>query len=240
MWTICKKELRQFFSSLTGPLAIVLFLLLSGLFLFVFPDTGLFEYGYASLEEFFRLAPWIFMFLIPAVTMRTFSEEFRSGTWETLRTRPLRIRQIVAGKYVAAWLISLLAVLPTLAYVFTVSRLSSGGIDGGGIAGSYVGLVLLASVFTAVGVCCSSLTPNPVVSFLLAATVCFTLHTAFTAVAGIPGLAEGPGYLVELLGVESHYRSVSRGVLDSRDLVYFLSVILFFLYLTARRLSKTL
>lgn len=239
MWTICKKELRQFFSSLTGPLAVILFLLLSGLFLFVFPDTSLFEYGYASLEDFFRLSPWILMFLIPAVTMRSFSEEFRAGTWETLRTRPLRIRQIVLGKYLAALLISLTAILPTLVYVFTVSRLSSGGIDGGGIAGSYAGLFLLAAVFTAVGVCCSSLTANPVVSFLLAASLCFALHTAFTAVAGIPFLAEGPGYFVEMLGIESHYRSISRGVLDSRDIIYFLSVILFFLYLTAARLSKS-
>jgi ABC-2 type transport system permease protein len=239
MWTICKKELRQFFSSLTGPLAIVLFLLLSGLFLFVFPDTSLFEYGYASLDDFFRLSPWILMFLIPAVTMRTFSEEFRSGTWETLRTRPLRIREIVLGKYLAALLIALLSILPTLVYVFTASRLSSGGIDGGGIAGSYIGLFLLAAVFTAVGVSCSSLTSNPVVSFLLAASVCFTLHTAFDAVAGIPALSGRIGYFVEMLGIESHYRSVSRGVVDSRDLFYFLSVILFFLYLTAARLSKT-
>ena len=239
MWTICKKELRQFFSGLTGPLAIALFLVMSGLFLFVFPDTSLFESGYATLDDFFRLAPWILMFLIPAVTMRSFSEEFRSGTWETLRTRPLRIRHIVAGKYLAALLIALIAILPTLSYAFTASRLSSGGIDGGGIAGSYVGLLLLAAVFTAIGVCCSSLTSNPVVSFLLAATGCFVLHAAFTALAGIPALSEGPGYFVEQLGIESHYLSISRGVVDSRDLFYFLSVILFFLYLTAARLSKS-
>lgn len=239
MWTICKKELHQFFGSLTGPLAVMVFLLSSALFLFLFPDTSLFESGYATLDEFFRLAPWILLFLIPAITMRSFSDELRAGTWELLRTRPLTLRQIVVGKYAAALAIACLAILPTLLYVFTVSRLSSGGIDGGGIAGSYIGLFMLAAVFTAIGVYSSSLTSNPVVAFLLGATLCFALHIAFSAVSNIPGLSDGIGYAVETLGIESHYRSVSRGVVDSRDVVYFLSVVVFFLYLTAARLSKS-
>lgn len=238
MWTITRKELGQFFSSMTGYLSVLLFLLLNGLFLFVFPDSNLFDAGYATLDVFFRTAPWVLLMLIPAITMRSFSEEFRSGTWEVLCTRPVTRGQIIGGKYLAALLIVVLSLLPTMLYVLTVSRLSTAGIDGGGTAGSYIGLLALSAVFTAVGIFFSSLTPNPVVAFLSSAFGCFVFHSAFSALAGLDMLSGSPGYWVEMLGIEAHYRSMSRGVIDSRDLIYFFSVIIFFLFLTARKLQN--
>lgn len=238
MWSVCKKELRQFFSSLTGYIAIIVFLVLNGLFLFVFPDSNLFDYGYASLDTFFNTAPWILLLLIPAITMRSFSEEFKGGTYEILRTKPLTHAQVIGGKYIASLIIALIAILPTLVYVYTINALSTGGIDTGGIAGSYIGLFLLTAVFTAIGVCCSSFTNNAVVAFLLSAFACFTVYSAFEALSRIPAFQSGPDYLIGQLGIDSHYKSISRGVLDSRDLVYFISVVAFFLFLTARNLVK--
>jgi ABC-2 type transport system permease protein len=238
MWAICKKELRQFFSSLTGYIAIIVFLLLNGLFLFVFPDTNIFDYGYATLDKFFELAPWILLLLIPAITMRSFSDEFRSGTYEILQTRPLTRRQLITGKYLSALLIVVIALMPTLIYIFTIRNLSTGGIDGGGIAGSYIGLFFLAAVFTAIGICCSSFTNNAVVAFLLSAFACFAIYSAFTAVSQISALQSGADYYIEMLGIDFHYKSMSRGVIDSRDLVYFLSIIIIFLFITGRNLVK--
>ena len=238
MWPICKKELRQFFSSLTGYIAIIVFLLLNGLFLFVFPDSNLFDAGYATLETFFGMAPWVLLLLIPAITMRSFSEEFRGGTFEILQTKPLTHGQIIGGKYLASLIIVMLAILPTLIYVFTIKVLSTGGIDMGGIAGSYIGLFLLAAVFTAIGICCSSFTNNAVVAFLLSAFACFTIFSAFSAISRIPALQSGADYYIGMLGIDEHYKSISRGVLDTRDLIYFLTTVIFFLLITARNLVK--
>jgi ABC-2 type transport system permease protein len=238
MWSICKKELQQFFSSLTGYVTIVVFLLLNGLFLFVFPDTNLFDYGYASLETFFQTAPWIFLFLVPAITMRSFADEFRNGTFETLRTSPISLSQLVVGKFIASIIIVVAALIPTLIYVFTISNLSTGGIDTGGIIGSYIGLLLLASLFVAIGIFCSSTTNNAVVAFLVSAFACFVLYFAFTAISKIAGLQSGADYYLEFIGVEAHYKSTSRGVLDISDIVYFFTSSGFFLLLTARNLLK--
>jgi ABC-2 type transport system permease protein len=238
MWSICKKEITQFFSSLTGYIAIIVFLLLNGLFLFVFPDSNIFDYGYATLDKFFELAPWILLLLIPAITMRSFADEFRLGTFEILQTKPLTRWQIILGKYLASLTIVVIAILPTLLYVFTIRDLSTGGIDGGGIAGSYVGLFFLASVFTAIGICCSSFTSNAVVAFLVSAFACFVFYIAFAALSKIPAFQAGADYYVEMLGIDFHYRSISRGVLDSRDIIYFLSIVTFFLFLTAKNLVK--
>lgn len=236
MLTICNKELRQFFSSLTGYLAIIIFLLLSGLFLFVFPDTNLFDYGYASLDTFFDLAPWILLLLIPAVTMRSFADEFKSGTYEILATRPLSKWQIITGKYLASLIIIVVALIPTILYVFTIKSLSTGGIDTGGILGAYIGLFFLAAAFTAIGICCSSFTHNAVVAFLSSAFVCFILYSGFTALSGIPSFQGGWDYIIEMMGINFHYRSLSRGAIDTRDLIYFLSIILLFLFITRKRL----
>ncbi len=236
MIAICKKELRQFFSSLTAYIAIVIFLLLSSLFLFVFPDTNLFDSGYATIDEFFELAPWVLLLLIPAITMRSFSDEFKSGTYEILATRPLSKWQVIAGKYLASLIVVIIAILPTLIYVITIKKLSTGGIDGGGIAGSYTGLIFLAAAFTAIGVCCSSFTQNAVVAFLLSAFACFILYNGFNAISKIPSLQGGFDYITEMMGIDFHYRSLSRGAIDSRDIVYFLSVTGLFLFITYKKL----
>jgi ABC-2 type transport system permease protein len=233
------KELKQFFSNLTGFLSIGLFLLLMGLFLFVFPDTSLLDFGYATLDKFFELAPWVLLLLVPAVTMRSFSEEFRSGTWELLRTKPISLWQIVWAKYLASLVVVLLALLPTLLFVFTIKILSvNGSIDSGAIAGSYVGLMLLSAVFTAIGICCSAFTQNPIVSFLLSAFVCFILYSGFSAIANIASLQGGADYWVAMFGIKDHFSNMSRGVLAASDFIYFGVVILLFLLFTKQQLVQ--
>jgi ABC-2 type transport system permease protein len=240
MWPVCKKEFRQFFSSLTGIIAIAVFLLLNGLFLFVFPDSNILDFGYATLDKFFDLAPWILTFLVPAITMRSLADEFKTGTYEILQTKPLGYAPVVGGKYLGSLLIVVLALLPTVLYAFSMQSLSAGdaGIDVGGTIGAYIGLFFLAAVFTAIGICCSSLTSNAVVAFIVSAFACFILYTGFNAVSRIASLATGAGYYIEMLGIDFHYRSISRGVIDSRDIIYFISVIAFFLLFTQRNLIK--
>jgi ABC-2 type transport system permease protein len=238
MWAICKKELRQFFSSLTGYIAIIVFLLLNGLLLFIFPQTDILSFGYATLDKFFELAPWILLFLIPAITMRMLSDEFRMGTLETLLTSPLGRGQLVVGKYLASLVVVLIALLPTLLYFLCIQWLAGpGGIDTGATVGSYIGLVFLAAVFTAIGIWCSSFTSNAVVAFIIAAFACFLFYSGFNAISGLPGFSAGPDYYIQMLGIDFHYRSISRGVIDLRDLLYFLSIIVFFLFLTRRHLA---
>lgn len=239
MWSICKKELNQFFSNLTGYIAIILFLLINGVFLFMLRDSSIFEFGYASLDKFFELAPWVLMFLVPAISMRSISDEFRSGTFELLKTRPLTPWQIVAGKYFSILLVMLFVIVPTFIYIVTIKTLSaSGSIDTGGIAGSYLGLFLLAAVFAAISLCCSSFTSNAVVSFLVSAFTCLILYFGFSALSQLPALQGGADYYVEMLGIDFHYRSISRGVLDSRDLVYFFSIIFLSLLITTKNLQN--
>jgi len=239
MWAVCKKELRQFFSSLTGYIAIVVFLLLNGLLLFVFPESNILDFGYATLDKFFELAPWILLFLIPSITMRSFSDEFRSGTFEILRTRPLSTWQLVAGKFAGSFLVVMIALVPTLLYAVTVGILSvQGGIDIGGTIGSYIGLVFLSAVFIAISISCSSFTNNAVIAFITSAFVCFILYSGFNALSQIPALESGADYYIEMLGIDFHYRSVSRGVIDTRDIVYFCSIIIFFLFFTNRNVAN--
>ncbi len=239
MWSICKKELNQFFSNLTGYIAIVLFLVINSVFLFMLKDSSIFEFGYASLDKFFELAPWILMFLVPAITMRSLSDEFKAGTFEILKTRPLSSWQIVLGKYFSILIVLLLAIIPTVVYIITIKSLSAqGGIDTGGILGSYLGLFLLAAVFAAIGLCCSGFTSNAVVAFLISNFGCLILYFGFNALSKIPVFANGADYYIEMTGIDFHYRSISRGVLDSRDLVYFVSVIFLFLLITVKILYK--
>jgi gliding-associated putative ABC transporter substrate-binding component GldG/gliding motility-associated ABC transporter permease protein GldF len=239
MWAVCKKELRQFFSSLTGYIAIVAFLLLNGLLLFVFPDTDILANGYATLEKFFELAPWILLLLIPAITMRSMADEFRMGTYEILQTLPLSRARLVAGKYLACLIVVLIALLPTLIYFVCIQSLSGqGGIDTGGTMGSYLGLVCLAAVFTAIGIWCSSVTANAVVAFIVSAFACFILYSGFGAISALPVFAAGMDYFIGMLGIDFHYRSISRGVIDTRDVIYFGSLIVLFLSLTNRYLEQ--
>lgn len=238
MWAICKKEFRQFFSNLTGYITIILFLLLNGLMLFVFSNFNILDYGYATLENFFNLAPFILLLLIPAVTMRLFPDEWRSGTMETLFTRPLTAPQIVLGKYFASLLVVVIALLPTLTYLFTMKAMAAEGtaLDMGGIIGSYIGLLFLCAAFTAIGLCCSVYTTNPVVAFLLSAFFCFVLYSGFAALSQLFGA--GIDYAIEMLGMDFHYRSLSKGVIDSRDIIYFMSIISFTLFLTVQHISR--
>jgi ABC-2 type transport system permease protein len=238
MWSVCKKELRQFFSSLTGYIAIIVFLLVNGVMLFFF-DNNILDFGYATLDRFFQLAPWILLLLIPAITMRSFAEEFKTGTFEILQTRPLSRWQIVFGKYLGSLVVVIIALVPTIIYYFSVQQLSSGeGIDAGATVGSYIGLVFLAAVFTAVGICSSSFTNNAVVAFILSLVACALFYYGFSAISLLPALRSGADYYLEMVGIDFHYRSISRGVVDTRDLVYFLSVIILFLSITNRNLLK--
>jgi ABC-2 type transport system permease protein len=238
MWSVCKKELRQYFSSLAGYISILVFLLTNGLVLFVF-ENNILDFGYATLDRFFQLAPWILLLLIPAITMRCFADEFKSGTYEILQTRPLSRWQIISGKYFGSLAVGIFALLPTLLYFFTVQQLASGeGMDTGATIGSYIGLVCLAAVFTAIGVCTSSFTNNSVIAFILSLIGCTLFYYGFNAISRLPGLSSGADYYIEMAGIDFHYRSISRGVIDTRDLVYFLSIILLFLSITNHKLLK--
>lgn len=239
MYSICIKELNRFFSNLTGYIAIFLFLLVCGIYLFLLPDSSILNNNYATLSSFFEIAPWVLMVLIPAVTMHTLSDEFKTGTFELLKTKPITSWQIILGKYVAILLVMLIVLLPTLLYVFTIKALATQvGIDAGGLAGSYVGLFLLAAVFAAVSLCCSGFTANAVVAFLISSFVCLLLYYGFNAISKLPFFTGGSDYYIEMLGIDFHYKSISRGVIDTRDVIYFLSVIFFSLLVTVKKISR--
>jgi ABC-2 type transport system permease protein len=240
MLSIFSKELNAFFSSLIGYIVIAIFLILTGLLLWVFPDTSLLNQGFASLDSLFELAPMIFTFLIPAVTMRTFAEERQNGTIEFLTTKPLRDWEIVVGKYLACLILIVFSLLPTLIYFATMHQLGSpkGNLDSGAIVGSYLGLFMLGSVFSAIGVFASALTSNQIVSFLLAAFLCFFVHWGFDFISRLPFWVGKGDDVVQMFGMSAHYASISRGIIDSADLIYYFSVIGFFIYLTIVALEK--
>ena len=239
MFSISKKELGQFFGSLTGYVSILLFILLSGIFLFILAESSILNNGYANLDKFFELAPWLLLFIIPAIAMRSLPDEYRNGTFEILRTIPTTAWQIALGKYIALLVVSVLILLPTITYVFTIKTLSAtGSIDGGGILGSYIGLFLLAAVYAAVSLCAGSFTQNAVVAFLLSAFFCLILFFGFTAISALPFFKGTADYYIEMLGIDFHYKSISRGVLDTRDLIYFLSIIFLSLSITVSNIKN--
>lgn len=233
MFTIFNKEITGFFSSLVAYITIGVFLLVAGLFLWVFPDSSILDYGYAGLDSLFSIVPYLFMFLIPAITMRSLAEERKEGTFELLATRPLTDWQIVLGKYLASLAMVLAALLPTLIYYFTVYQLGAvkGNIDSGGVIGSYIGLFLLGGAFVAIGIFASSVSSNQIISFTVAVFLCFLAFSGFDSISRLISLQSIDTYLINL-GINEHYQSISRGVLDTRDLVYFLSFIAIFLLLT--------
>lgn len=211
-----------------------------GLFLWVFPtDFNLLDYGYANVDGLFIIAPFVFLFLIPAVTMRSFSDEKKSGTIELLFTRPLSDMQIILAKYFAAFSLVILSVLPTLVYYYSIWQLGlpPGNIDSGGFWGSFIGLLFLGATFTSIGVFSSSLSDNQVVAFILAIIISAFTYMGFDFIYSLE-LFGGIDLFILSLGISSHYSSISRGVVDTRDVVYFLSVILFFLFLTRFNLSR--
>jgi ABC-2 type transport system permease protein len=232
MYAILKREIHSFFASQVGYLVVSLFLVLNGLFLWVFKgDYNILKYGFADLSSFFILAPWILLFLIPAITMKSFSEEHKMGTLELLLTKPLGSLEIVLGKYLGALALSIIALLPTFLYVITIWQLGKpeGNIDLGSTLGSYVGLVFLMMAYNAIGIFASILTNNQVVAFMLAVFLCFLFYFGFE---GIASIASAP-FAIEKWGMKSHFESIGRGVLDTRDLVYFVSITAFFVFITA-------
>ena len=230
MRAIFLKEIQQFFSSLIGYMAIIVFLLVLGLFMFIFPDTSILDFGYATLDSFFSIAPYIFIFLIPAITMRSFAEEINTGTIELLSTRPVTELQIILGKYFAALLLVFIAIVPTFIYFFTVYMLASpvGNVDVGGILGSYFGLFFLGAVFVSIGIFCSSITSNQIVAFILGVFLCFFIYLAFSYLSQFGIFVGKNDYLVESFGLSAHYDAMGKGVIDTRDALYFVSVIAIF------------
>lgn len=240
MTAIFFKEINAFFSSLIGYIVIGVFLVIMGLVMWVFPDYSVIDGNYATLDTLFSMAPLIFMFLIPAVTMRSFAEERQSGAIELLVTRPVTDWQIVAGKFLACLVLVLFALLPTVLYYFSIYQLGApkGNLDSGGILGSYIGLLFLASAFVAIGVFASSLTGNQIVAFVLATFLCFFTYLAFDYLSRLPVFFGKTDDIVQSFGIAYHYNSVSRGVLDTRDLTYFISISALFLAATVLSLGR--
>ncbi len=238
MKSILIREIKSFFGSPIGYLVIAIFLILNGLFLWVFEgEYNILKSGYADLTPFFTLAPWILIFLIPAVTMRSFSDEKKQGTLELLLTKPLSVWQIVNGKFFGAFVLIVMAIIPTLIYVWVISGLglTAGNIDLGSTMGSYFGLLFLIGGYTAIGIFTSALSDNQIVAFILSVFLCFIFYFGFEGMATlIPKFQD----LIASLGMDSHFRSMSRGVLDTRDIIYFVSIAALFLSLTVYKLKS--
>ncbi|MER3373781.1 MAG: gliding motility-associated ABC transporter permease subunit GldF [Allomuricauda sp.] len=240
MFAIFKREVRSFFTSPIGYLIVGAFLLLNGLFLWVFRgEYNIFDYGFADLGNFFLLAPWIFIFLVPAITMKSFSEERKMGTLELLLIKPISVWKLVLGKFWGAVLLCIIAIIPTIVYVFAISSLGmiEGKYDFGMVLGSYFGLLFLISTYTSIGIFASTLSDNQIIAFLGGILLCFLVFNGFEAVSSLFSDGESQQW-VQNLGAKSHFESIARGVIDTRDLVYFISMTLLFLYLTFQRLKQ--
>jgi ABC-2 type transport system permease protein len=237
MFPILRKEFNSFFASPIAYLVIGVFLLVNGLFLWVFKDDlNILNAGFADLNSFFLLAPWILLFLIPAITMKSFADELNSGTIETLKTKPITDWKIVLGKFSASLLLIIVALAPTLTYAYTILQLGNpiGNLDIGSTIGSYIGLLFLASTYTSVGLFTSTFSKNQIVAFILGVFITFFLFYGFDAIASL----FSNSYSVQQLGINEHFKSVSRGVIDTRDVLYFVTVTIFFLLLTKNQLRN--
>lgn len=238
MKAILLREIKSFFGSPIGYLVIAIFLLLNGLFLWFFEgDYNILNSGFADLSPFFTIAPWILIFLIPAVTMRSFSDEKKQGTLELLLTKPLGMWQIVNGKFLGAMLLIVIAILPTFVYVYVISGLGlpEGNIDMGSTMGSYFGLLFLIAAYTAIGIFTSTLSDNQIVAFILSVFGCFFFYFAFEGLASFVPKMEN---IISYLGMDSHFKSMGRGVLDTRDILYFVSLTVLFLSFTVFKLKS--
>lgn len=240
MFSVFKKEIHTFFSNATGYIVVGVFLLLTGLFLWVIPgEYNILATGYANVDGLFYLAPWLFLFLCPAVTMRLFAEEKQAGTWELLLTKPISKIQLVLGKYLAGWLLVCLALIPTLLYYFSVWYMAEpiGNVDSGAFWGSFIGLFFLSAVYVAIGTFASSLSKNQIVSFIIALVFCFFFYYGFEIIGSFFSAGKVI-YFLDNLGIHTHYQSMSRGVIDSRDITYFLVLTVAFIGLTVWRIRK--
>jgi len=240
MYNLIYKEISSFFSSLAAYVVIGVFLLANGLFLWLIPGgDNILDGGYAEMTAFFNIAPQLFLFLIPAVCMRLFSEEKKSGTIDLLLARPLSALKIVLSKYLSAFIIVVIAVIPTLLYFISIYLLAMpvGNVDTGAIMGSYIGLFALSSIFVAVSLYASSLSDNQIVAFIIGLILCFILYSGFDFISSIPFLLDWENEL-KYLGISSHYLPMSRGVLDTRDLIWFIVITSFFVYISKKRIEK--
>lgn len=240
MLSLLFKEINSFLNSLIGYMVVVVFLAVISLFLWVFPGSlNVFDSGFASIDSLFVITPWVYMFLIPAITMRMIAEEKKNGTLELLLTRPLTEMQIILAKYFSGLILVLISLIPTLIYYVCIYLLSFpvGNVDSGAVWGSYIGLVFLGGAFVSIGLFASSLTDNQVVSFVIAMFFCLLSYTGIEAFTSFASLGNA-GYLINQLGISAHYESMGRGVIDTRDVVYFLSFISFFLLLTRINLES--
>ncbi len=240
MFVLLRKEFSNFFSSPIGYIVIGVFLVITGLFLWVFPgEYNILDAGYASMDGLFVLAPWLYLFLVPAVTMRLFAEEKRTGTIELLLTRPVTQLNIVLSKYLAGVLLVLFSLIPTLLYFLSVWLMGDpiGNIDTGGTWGSYIGLFFLAAIYVSIGVFSSSLTDNQIISFIVAAVLCFFFYYGFDLLASLASSGATENFIASL-GINSHYESMSRGVIDSRDVIYYLVVIFIFVFMTKEVIAR--
>lgn len=230
MAALMLKEIRSFFNSIIGYLVVIVYLLINSFVLWLFPGAFNIVYGnYASIDPLFMISPWVFIFLIPAITMRMFADERRLGTMELLLTRPVTDLQLVWSKFAAGFVLVFVAILPTLIYYISVYQLGNpvGNIDSGGTFGSYIGLLFLGASYVSIGVFASSLTENQIVSFLIAAFISLLMYIGFDQLASLDFLGS-VDLLIMQLGISEHYTSMSRGVIDSRDVLYFISVIVIF------------
>tara|TARA_R100000306_G_scaffold5149_1_gene7592 strand:- start:22519 stop:23235 length:717 start_codon:yes stop_codon:yes gene_type:complete len=236
MTALIKREITAFFASPIGYLVIGVFLLINGLFLWVFTgEYNFLDAGFADLSSFFQLAPWVLLFLIPAVTMRSFSDELKMGTLELLLTKPISLKNIVLGKYFGAVILIIIALIPTVLYIITISQLGNppGNWDVGSTLGSYIGLLFLVLAYTAIGVFASTLSQNQIVAFIIAVFLSFVLYYGFEGITNL-----GIDFPIETLGMKAHFDSVARGVLDTRDIIYFISIAALFISFTIIKLKK--
>jgi ABC-2 type transport system permease protein len=237
MFAILKKEFNYYFASPIAYVVIGIFLLMNGLFLWIFKDDfNILNAGFADLNSFFLLAPWVFMFLIPAITMKSFADEYSNGTIELLKTKPISEWQIVFGKFLASLLLIVLAIIPTFTYVYSVYQLGSpvGNIDFGSTIGSYIGLFFLAATYTSIGLFTSTLSKNQIIAFILGVFLTFILFYGFDAIA----YSLDNNLTIRKIGIHEHFKSIARGVIDTRDLIYFISVTVFFLFITKIQLEN--
>ncbi|MCX6250048.1 MAG: gliding motility-associated ABC transporter permease subunit GldF [Bacteroidetes bacterium] len=240
MFTLFLKEINGFLNSLIGYIVMIVFLVITGLFLWVLPlDSNILDFGYASMDGLFIIAPFVFLFLIPAITMRSFADEKKSGTIELLMTQPLTDLQVILAKYFAGLVLVIFSLLPTLVYFFSVYRLGlpHGNLDTGSMWGSYIGLVFLAAAFVAVGIFSSSVTDNQIISFIIAVFLSATFYMGFELFYTFI-LSGSIGLVIQSFGINAHYSSISRGVIDTRDIIYFISISAFFIMLTKLTLES--
>lgn len=240
MLAIFKREITSFFTTATGILALGLFLAINGLLLWVFKGPyNVFDYGFADLSAFFMLSPFIFLFLIPALSMKSFSDEKKSGTLELLLMKPISPWELVLGKFFGVMVLGIIALVPTLVYVWCISVLGTetGNFDIGLVIGAYIGMILLLTAYTGIGLFASTLSENQIVAFLSAILLSLFAYLGFEAISGLL-LDGGFSLFVENLGMQAHYERMGRGIIDTRDVIYFISVAVFFLFLSVTRLKQ--